>query len=105
MSCYEIHIETVRDLFQPTNTLANVMTQQSKWKPTEFQVKDVASVDMLIKRAQENRSTAKTELNAQSSRSHCIYQLSVQGSDAKLNLVDLAGSEKINQSKVEGSHR
>jgi hypothetical protein len=44
---------------------------------------------------------AKTELNAQSSRSHSIYQLTI--GDAKLNLVDLAGSERIHQSKVEGA--
>lgn len=51
MSCYEIHIETVRDLITPANTLANVMTQQSKWKPTELTVHDCASVDLLIKKA------------------------------------------------------
>ena len=53
--------------------MTNLMTQQSKWKPSELTVNDASCVQMLIERAQQNRAFAKTELNAQSSRSHCIY--------------------------------
>ena len=51
-----------------------------------------------------NKVVAAHNLNHQSSRSHCIYTLTVQTVDptamdsvvtAKLQLVDLAGSEKI----------
>ena len=99
MSCFEIHIETVRDLISPQNTNTNLMTNL-KWKPTEMTVNDAEDVERLIQIAGANRTIAKTELNACSSRSHCIFQLTI--GDAKLNLIDLAGSEKINQSKVEG---
>ena len=40
------------------------MTNQSKWHPTELNVKDVNDVELLIKKSQENRAVAKTELNA-----------------------------------------
>jgi hypothetical protein len=76
------------------------MTNQSKWHPTELTVKDVNDVELLIRKSQENRAVAKTELNAQSSRSHCIYQIRMGA--ACLNLIDLAGSERIQDSKVEG---
>ncbi len=57
-----------------------------------------------------NREMGATAMNVQSSRSHCIFSLSVEsrqpGSDvirrAKLNLVDLAGSERVSKSKSEG---
>jgi kinesin family protein 6/9 len=57
-----------------------------------------------------NREMGATEMNVQSSRSHCVFMLNVEsrqpGSDvirrAKLNLVDLAGSERVNKSKSEG---
>lgn len=57
-----------------------------------------------------NREMGATEMNVQSSRSHCIFMLSVEsrqpGSEvirrAKLNLVDLAGSERVSKSKSKG---
>ena len=73
MSCVEVHIETVRDLVNPENEMTSLMTNQSKWHPSELTVHDEACVKMLIEKAQLNRSFAKTELNMQSSRSHCIY--------------------------------
>jgi len=57
-----------------------------------------------------NREMGSTEMNVQSSRSHCIFTLNVEsrqpGSEtirrAKLNLVDLAGSERVSKSKSKG---
>jgi hypothetical protein len=92
-SCFEIHIETVRDLIQPQNSNANLMTN-FKWRPTEMTANDPYDVQRLVAIAEQNRAQAKTELNVSSSRSHCILQLTI--GEAKLNLVDLAGSEKIN---------
>ena len=59
---------------------------------------------------EKNRSTAETGSNERSSRSHCIFQLSIQGknhkqnkqSEGTLNLIDLAGSERLRDSKSEG---
>jgi kinesin family protein 6/9 len=58
-----------------------------------------------------NRAVAETPLNMASSRSHCIFTITItrrsRGADtlrrAKLNLVDLAGSERVNKSRVDGA--
>ena len=53
----------------------------------------------------KNRKTGSTKMNAESSRSHCIFIITVEMSEmgpdgeqrirvGKLNLVDLAGSER-----------
>ena len=52
------------------------------------------------------RQTAATHCNAQSSRSHTVFSMKINGFDSKegkrrvgkLNLVDLAGSERLSQS-------
>jgi kinesin family protein 6/9 len=57
-----------------------------------------------------NRTVAETPLNMASSRSHCVFTVSItrrcRGTDtirrAKLNLVDLAGSERVSKSRVDG---
>eukprot|EP01036_Dinobryon_divergens_P027336 gene27336-36096_t len=58
-----------------------------------------------------NRAIAETPMNMASSRSHCIFSLSleakVSGSDrvrrSKLHLVDLAGSERVAKTNSSGS--
>ena len=57
-----------------------------------------------------NRAMSETVMNANSSRSHCIFTISVEsrrpGSDvikrSKLNLVDLAGSERTHKTGASG---
>ena len=57
-----------------------------------------------------NRAISETDMNQASSRSHCIFTLSIearkQGSDtvtrSKLNLVDLAGSERVHKTSTTG---
>ena len=57
-----------------------------------------------------NRVTCKTPKNDESTRSHCIFMISLEtsrpGTDVKsvatINLVDLSGSERIKQTGVEG---
>ena len=57
-----------------------------------------------------NRAIAETAMNANSSRSHCVFTVSIEqrkvGSDtikrSKLHLVDLAGSERTHK---HGKHR
>lgn len=49
MACFEIHVETVKDLLLPDNSQANLMTNMGKWKPNEFDVKDLEGVELLIK--------------------------------------------------------
>lgn len=57
-----------------------------------------------------NRAIGETEMNQASSRSHCIFTLTIEGrrpaSDkvirSKLNLVDLAGSERVHKTSSVG---
>ncbi|KAJ7303320.1 hypothetical protein JRQ81_012262 [Phrynocephalus forsythii] len=60
----------------------------------------------LLQRAKANRSVAKTGINERSSRSHSLFQLRIEGQNARqelstssvLSLVDLAGSERLDKS-------
>ncbi|XP_074020898.1 carboxy-terminal kinesin 2-like [Numenius arquata] len=64
----------------------------------------------LLQTAATNRSVAQTALNDRSSRSHCIFQLHIQGHHrarglrcaSVLSLVDLAGSERLEKSLSQG---
>ncbi|KAI8341360.1 kinesin motor domain-containing protein [Chlamydoabsidia padenii] len=66
----------------------------------------------VLQEGTRNRSSAATKCNEKSSRSHCIFTLTVHIKEevtggeqvlkvGKLNLVDLAGSENINRSGAE----
>ncbi|TNJ29743.1 Kinesin-1 [Giardia muris] len=74
---------------------------------------EVSSADDLIrylKRGNKNRVTAATNMNDQSSRSHSIFNVSIETEDllsgakrrSQLYLIDLAGSEKAAKTGVEG---
>lgn len=64
-----------------------------------------------MKQGNSVRSIAATKMNAESSRSHSIFILTVQQNNledlsqrtGKLYLVDLAGSEKISKTGAEGT--
>jgi hypothetical protein len=71
--CYEIHIETVRDLIDVKNEVAQLMTKGWDWKPTFLRVRSAQEVDDVLRQAYKNRTTGATNLNLTSSRSHCIY--------------------------------
>lgn len=112
ISCYEIHIETVRDLFNVMNQQSQLMTNQWKWAPNTITVRSETEVNQLLAKAYSNRSIGATNLNEMSSRSHCIYQLKISATpkegeriNGSLNLVDLAGSENINASGVVGERK
>ena len=67
-------------------------------------VESVADVIQVLQSAQERRSIGETKMNKSSSRSHCIFTMTVESKEqtdggfvmtrtGKLHLVDLAGSE------------
>lgn len=75
----------------------------------EVQVHNKHEVMKILEKGSIKRQTAETKINANSSRSHTVFtvtvfmnQQSVEGDDmlkiGKLNLVDLAGSENIGRS-------
>ncbi|CAG9577295.1 putative C-terminal motor kinesin [Leishmania major strain Friedlin] len=136
LSCtfIEIYNDVIRDLFQSGSARYEAMLQQQHTAPTtsssasvyhtikhsgdrthitnvmERNIRSVEEFLQLYKQAVLQRSTAKTDLNDVSSRSHCIFTLHISGtnatirqrSDGVLCLVDLAGSERINDSGVQG---
>eukprot|EP01065_Artemidia_motanka_P049757 TRINITY_DN8341_c0_g1_i1.p1 TRINITY_DN8341_c0_g1~~TRINITY_DN8341_c0_g1_i1.p1 ORF type:complete len:1074 (+),score=324.19 TRINITY_DN8341_c0_g1_i1:98-3319(+) len=73
-------------------------------------VKTAEDVKRHMRFGMEHRSTAATQMNDTSSRSHAIFQICVKSTNqlagvqryAHINLVDLAGSERIKMSMAEG---
>lgn len=63
-----------------------------------------------MKIGNHNRTTGSTNMNEHSSRSHAIFQISIEMAEAekksvkmgKLNLVDLAGSERQSKTGATG---
>ncbi|KAK8800778.1 hypothetical protein WA158_000103 [Blastocystis sp. Blastoise] len=74
----------------------------------EIEVKNTNEIFEILNKALKRRKTAETNLNLNSSRSHCIFSITLElivyeGAheyirNGKLNLVDLAGSECIGKS-------
>jgi len=75
----------------------------------EVQVHNKSQVYSILEKGSDKRKTAETLMNAQSSRSHTVFTVTVHIKEAsvmgeevlrigKLNLVDLAGSENVGRS-------
>ena len=124
-SFLEIYNDVVRDLLG-TEALDNnevkgkcVITYDKERKEssvTNLSCIDVASkeeIDRLIEKSMKNRATASTKSNDQSSRSHSVFRLKVEGYNERseenlvgmLNLIDLAGSERLKKSGAEGARQ
>jgi len=73
---------------------------------TENSELGMEQLDRVMACAARSRSVAKTKMNSQSSRSHSVFMLHLQGYnedsgtvvDGSLNLCDLAGSERLDRS-------
>lgn len=114
VSYLEVYRETVKDLLDSTKT--NLSVREGKDHSfyveglTEEYVTDAEEVLDALKRGDENRHVAATNMNAVSSRSHSVFMMKVNqrrlddGSTktGQLNLVDLAGSEKIQKTGASG---
>lgn len=76
----------------------------------EINPSDNQAIDDLMDTAALHRQTASTQMNAQSSRSHSIFTLHLEGLNKELgarvkgalHLCDLAGSERVSRSGAEG---
>ena len=113
-SMIEIYMEKIRDLIVTENS--NLPIRQNKNKEfyienlSEHFVSNEKDIYDLLNKGNENRAVAFTKMNANSSRSHSIFILSIyQNNNAtlekkagKLYLVDLAGSEKATKTGAEG---
>ncbi|KAL3944117.1 MAG: hypothetical protein SGBAC_001801 [Bacillariaceae sp.] len=75
-------------------------------------VENLGDVEQCMQQASRRRVTAYTHMNSESSRSHALCILHIQGVledgtkfASKLTFVDLAGSEKIRNTRAEGMRR
>lgn len=113
VSYVQIYMELIQDLLDPSSDVSMREDTAGRVFLTNCTNKEVTNVDDCIKLFHEggkNRTTAFTQMNAHSSRSHAAYIITVVRSGgpemktttAALYLVDLAGSERILKSQVEG---
>jgi kinesin family protein C1 len=93
-------MENVRDLLDVSNKTE---------EPSIVDVHNIHEIRGLLDLARNNRKVAETSCNEHSSRSHCIFTLTMRAENKEnkvrigtLNLIDLAGSERVGLSKVEG---
>jgi len=77
----------------------------------EIVVESSEKLQKLIDQGFEHRATAATQMNATSSRSHCLFIIKMHQKDesdannnnfSKMNLVDLAGSERASRTGAQG---
>uniref|UniRef100_A0A8V0XDP4 Kinesin-like protein n=1 Tax=Gallus gallus TaxID=9031 RepID=A0A8V0XDP4_CHICK len=117
-SFLEIYNESLRDLLGARPECGELEIRRVSSASEELHVPNlrripVASEDevlQLLQTATANRSVARTALNDHSSRSHSIFQLRIDGTNAArelrcssvLSLVDLAGSERLDKSQSQG---
>uniref|UniRef100_K3WUH1 Kinesin-like protein n=1 Tax=Globisporangium ultimum (strain ATCC 200006 / CBS 805.95 / DAOM BR144) TaxID=431595 RepID=K3WUH1_GLOUD len=117
VSFLEIYNETLKDLLAGKDSGDSKLGIKKDAKGgvyvpdlTMVDVTAMEQVEALMERASRARSVACTDMNSQSSRSHSVFTLHLQGVneaegvslDGKLNLVDLAGSERASRSNVSG---
>lgn len=117
-SYLEIYNEEIRDLLSPQKgTRLDVKERPDVGVYVKdlstFVVKDIQEMDRLMDVGNKNRSVGYTDMNAQSSRSHSIFSITVEVSEkgedgeehlraGKLHLVDLAGSERQSKTGATG---
>lgn len=116
-SMLEIYNEQIRDLLSnnPQNNL------ELKENPdsgvfvkdlSDFVVNNSDQMLKILESGKMNRKTGSTEMNKESSRSHCIFTIVIEASEfkgdqqlitkGKLNLTDLAGSERQSKTQANG---
>ena len=114
VSMVEIYMEKIKDLINPSKD--NLRIHEEKGKGVYMQdveevyISQESEVYDLMKLGNENRSTASTLMNAESSRSHSLFILTVTQNNTqdlsckvgRLYLVDLAGSERISKTGADG---
>ncbi len=102
VSFQEIYNEKLIDLLCKANAVSQ-NTGMHSYQPTQKPVASPEELFELVRLAADNRTTAETQYNMTSSRSHSIFQIKISGANKEtgethesfLNLIDLAGSESL----------
>ena len=115
VSILEVYNEAIRDLLVDggsSDKLEIRQSDQGNYVPglTQIPVESLQNVIDLLAVADRNRSSAATNMNEHSSRSHMMLTVTVVSENltlgvttrGKLNLVDLAGSERLDKSGASG---
>lgn len=114
VSFMEIYMERIRDLLAPQNDNLQIHEEKSKGVYvkglSDFYVGDQTDVYKIMKQGGMARAVSSTNMNAESSRSHSIFLISIQvrntdtgtQKNGNLYLVDLAGSEKVGKTGASG---
>jgi len=119
VSFLEIYNEAIRDLLRDAKSNESKhdikVDSNGHRSVTNLTVKridptDAECCDDLLSLAAKRRSTASTDMNAVSSRSHSVFTLNMTAKNVEknklirgtLNLVDLAGSERLDRSNATG---
>jgi kinesin family protein 5 len=114
VSYMEIYMEKIRDLLAPQNDNLPIHEEKNRGIYVkgllEIYVSSVQEVYEVMRRGGDARVVSSTNMNAESSRSHSIFvvtitQKNVETGSAKsgqLFLVDLAGSEKVGKTGASG---
>lgn len=114
VSYYEIYCEKCKDLLNPdVNDNMKIRENKHGWymkELTEVSCQTKEDVYSVLEKGCYNRKTSSTFMNADSSRSHRIFTISIIKSNKTSNLsrkstlflVDLAGSEKVGKTGAVG---
>ncbi|CAK9822014.1 Kinesin-like protein Klp61F [Anthophora retusa] len=117
VSFLELYNEDLFDLLAPNDDGSKIRLYEDTSKKgaviihglEEVTVHNKSEVYKILEKGTEKRQTAATLMNAQSSRSHVVFSITVHMKEStidgeevlktgKLNLVDLAGSENVGRS-------
>jgi len=114
ISMVEIYMEKIRDLIDTSKNNLQVADVKGRgiWiqDVTETYVVNEDEVYQYMRQGNANRSVSYTNMNAESSRSHSLFIITVTQSNMEdlsvksgaLYLVDLAGSEKVGKTGAAG---
>lgn len=103
ISVIEVYLDRIRDLLDGSRSRSSLHVREDPEEGVwvegaqEVRLETAHQIHAILRLAQSNRVRAKTKANPSSSRSHCIYMISLETAElccGKLFMVDLAGSEK-----------
>jgi len=114
VSYMEIYLERIRDLLAPHNDNLQVHEEKNKGvyvkNLSDYYVGSAKEVYEIMRQGGMARAVTATNMNAESSRSHSIFLITIQQRNTEtgalktgnLYLVDLAGSEKVGKTGASG---